>query len=373
MNRLQVIGALVVLATSSAELTKAKPTTEIVANTKPSVVTIETFDVNSRPLGQGTGFFIASRIVVTNAHVIKDAAYINVTDLLGKHYTFFDVIATSDNPDLALVDVGAMENHPFLSLDSSDAPEGENVLVIGSPEGFQGTVTTGIISSVRSTDEMYQISAPISPGSSGSPVLNEDGKAIAVVVGFWMEGQNLNFAIQSSQVLQIWNAALQNPMSGRAFPKDIAMMPPAAPQTQIAAYKTPTASNDPARREITSLIYNYLIATQTGKPTTLVPFCTTQLAEWYGRQKITMEEAEKDIADYYRTWPTQTLRFDIKDLNIEPIAGRPDKYVASIPFLWYAANGKRTSTGKSELQAVVVLTSNGYGYRISAIRNVKLN
>ena len=360
MNNLQFIGALIVLATSSIQSAQTKPTTEIVANTKPTVVTIQTFDSNRQPIGLGTGFFISGSQIVTNSHVVKDAEYLRISDLYGNKYTLDKVIADDRVVDLAILSVAG--NHPFLNVDLTACVEGENVLVIGNPEGLQGTVTTGIISAIRSDINRYQISAPISPGSSGSPVLNENGDVIGVVVSQFREGQNLNFAIPAWQIGYVRTKGLQSSDDSRN------------PDAEVTADPWPTANPPPAddaRSKIASLIYRYLDATQNGKPISLYPFCTLELVEWYGQKNVSISWAEKAIAEYYRVWPYQTVQFNIKDLHINPVRTAANTFLAWIPFDWTASNGKKRVVGHSIMQAMVVLTSNGYGYRIAAIRNVK--
>lgn len=88
-----------------------------------------------------------------------------------------------------------------LSLGSSDAVQvGESVYAVGNPQGLEGTFSQGIVSSIREvgTDKLLQITAPISPGSSGGPVLNGKAEVIGVSVATFRGGQNLNFAIPSS-------------------------------------------------------------------------------------------------------------------------------------------------------------------------------
>jgi Trypsin-like peptidase domain len=102
---------------------------------------------------------------------------------------------------------------PFLRLgESANKVEGERVIVIGNPTGLTGTVSDGIIAAFRENHSFIQITAPISPGSSGSPVLDEGGNVIGVAT-LNIEGQNLNFAIAVEKVSAVLSA------QGIALPK----------------------------------------------------------------------------------------------------------------------------------------------------------
>ena len=152
-------------------------------------------------ISQGSGFFIHPNYVATNHHVVEDAttAYVK---LVGKEttYTVEGIAATDQEHDLALLKV-INTNAPTLPLANSDAVEiGETVYAIGNPQGFlEGTVSNGIISGIRteSNKKWLQMTAPISSGSSGGPVLNTRGEVIGVSVGD-IDGQNLNFAVPSN-------------------------------------------------------------------------------------------------------------------------------------------------------------------------------
>jgi S1-C subfamily serine protease len=78
--------------------------------------------------------------------------------------------------------------------------KGNVLLVIGNPEGLEGTVSEGIISAFRENRSMIQITAPISSGSSGSPVLDETGQVLGIATLIFKGGQNLNFAISSESI-----------------------------------------------------------------------------------------------------------------------------------------------------------------------------
>ena len=107
--------------------------------------------------------------------------------------------------DLAILKVAAYGIKP-LSLGDSDAVRvGETVYVAGNPKGLEGTLSNGIISSLRDKDTKgrLQMTAPISPGSSGGPVLNRKGEVIGVSFMTLQGGQNLNFAIPSKYLKKL--------------------------------------------------------------------------------------------------------------------------------------------------------------------------
>src|SRR5262249_21669550 len=86
---------------------------------------------------------------------------------------------------------------------------GEQIYVAGNPEGLEGTFSQGIISAIRElpAGRILQITAPISPGSSGGPVLNQQGQVIGVAFATLRDGQNLNFALPSSHVRDLMQKA----------------------------------------------------------------------------------------------------------------------------------------------------------------------
>jgi hypothetical protein len=102
--------------------------------------------------------------------------------------------------DLALLSISGAKA-PALALgDSNEVAVGDEVYVIGNPRGLEGTFSQGIISGIRQigSESLLQVTAPISPGSSGGPVLNSSGKVIGVAALTFRGGQNLNFAIPIS-------------------------------------------------------------------------------------------------------------------------------------------------------------------------------
>jgi tetratricopeptide (TPR) repeat protein len=182
---------------------------DLVRRIKPSAVAIETFDARGEQLSRGSGFFIDSNRVVTNRHVIENAYRAEVHSYNGYVYPVKGVVAVDAEGDIAVlrIEAPAGQVRP-LSLDRTSPQEGESVVVIGNPFGLEGSVTNGIVSAVRDIPtfgRIIQITAPISPGSSGSPVVNMHGQVIGVATLQITGGQSINFAIPSERISQLQN------------------------------------------------------------------------------------------------------------------------------------------------------------------------
>ena len=188
----------------------AQTVPQIAEKALAATVSIEMQDRNGAILGQGSGFFVQHNLIATNYHVIEGAAG-GTAKLVGKDtiYVLEGITATDKTNDLALLKIRTpiilvkLAGIQPLPLGDSDTIRiGETVYVAGNPRGLEGTFSDGIISGRRdkNTKERLQMTAPISPGSSGGPVLNDKGEVIGVSVSIYrgLDSQNLNFAIPSN-------------------------------------------------------------------------------------------------------------------------------------------------------------------------------
>jgi S1-C subfamily serine protease len=162
----------------------------------PSVVNITStemaYDFFYRPVpaqGQGSGFILDTQgHILTNNHVVEGAQLVEVTLSNKKKYKA-TVLGTDKAHDLALLQItNATDLQPATLSDSTNLMVGQRVYAIGNPFGFQGTMTRGIISALRSVqlptgvkiDNAIQTDASVNPGNSGGPLLNSHGEVIGI-------------------------------------------------------------------------------------------------------------------------------------------------------------------------------------------------
>ena len=165
-----------------------------------AVVSIVMSDKDGNPIAQGSGFVVSQDgDILTNYHVIAEgtSAVVKLPD--GAFYLVDGVLASDKARDIAIIKAHG-EHFRTLTLGDSDHVQvGQEVVAIGNPLSLESTVSNGIVSSVRSIDEKggkyLQITAPISPGSSGGPLFNMEGQVIGVTTMYLKGGENLNFAI----------------------------------------------------------------------------------------------------------------------------------------------------------------------------------
>jgi S1-C subfamily serine protease len=166
----------------------------------PSVVTLIALDEREQPLALGSGFFITrDGVLVTNAHVVSGAARVLVR-WRGQSGVALKILNFATRYDLVTVQTSFTSTPPVLLADSDTAAAGQDIIVLGSPQGLEGTVSSGIIGGLRTIGGVryLQITAPISPGSSGGPVFNTQGRVIGISTATSAKGQNLNFALPAN-------------------------------------------------------------------------------------------------------------------------------------------------------------------------------
>jgi hypothetical protein len=172
-------------------------------------------------------------LIVTNYHVVAGETSVKLTFENGREVTVDNVIAFDPELDLALISFKDI-NAPAVIADYTGKPGvGEKVFAIGNPLGLEGSLSDGLVSGFRQIGdrEMIQFSAPISPGSSGGPLLNKDGLVIGIVTASIRGGQNLNFAVPISLLRGMVRKAYFDPDGNQTRSLQRTPLASLAPQT----------------------------------------------------------------------------------------------------------------------------------------------
>lgn len=160
---------------------------------------------------QATGLIVQpSGVLLTAYHVVKDAQAVQVQFKNGETFDRVELVAFDERRDVAALRItgSGLPTLPVASL--ADVRAGQEVYVISQAGGLSWTASSGILSGVRTADEvpgaghgyrLLQFTAPISPGSSGGVLSDAQGRALGLIVGTVSGGQNLNFAVPLESVL----------------------------------------------------------------------------------------------------------------------------------------------------------------------------
>jgi hypothetical protein len=209
---LRVYQSLIAPGSSSRENPGSEELPELVKRVRPAVVTLLAYDSTGKPIGQGSGFFVSTRgEILTNHHVLDGASSAEIMTSDGTKHPIAAVVGDDPNSDLTEVIVISDDDTPFLPLAHQRPEAGERIVVIGSPLGLEQTVSEGIVSAIPEERQQIgeimpatlQITAPISEGSSGGPVLDMKGEVVGVAAAYLRKGEDLNFAIPLERILTL--------------------------------------------------------------------------------------------------------------------------------------------------------------------------
>src|ERR1700733_9942747 len=173
-----LVCGLLVLGQSAPPSIMGKTPAQILSDNGANVALIVSSDGDSSSLG--TGFLVGDgSMLVTNFHVVKGARKLTVKLASGKVLEVKTAVGFDADEDIAVLRISPRTDHGLQLGDSDTLEVGEPVVVISNPEGLDHTVSNGLISGIRRLQnwpKILQISAPISPGSSGGPVFNDRGQ-----------------------------------------------------------------------------------------------------------------------------------------------------------------------------------------------------
>lgn len=207
-SHLAIISLLLISFIISPDFRTQTLTAEIIyKKVSDAVVVIYAYDSNNQLSKQGSGVVINDKgYIVTNYHVLSGNDRIEV--LHNKEVVpYVDMIGIDVEKDILILKIDEKKFPAIKIGDSKSLNIGQRVYAIGSPLGFENTISEGIISGLRNYVEtgknFIQITASISPGSSGGAIVNDEGELIGISTSTAEKGQNLNFAIPIDEVLSV--------------------------------------------------------------------------------------------------------------------------------------------------------------------------
>jgi len=205
MKKMKSVVLLIILVFLSVNAYAQNNTTDVYRGAKKSVVLIVAYDSMGIPSSLGSGFYFEEDKIATNYHVIENASKVVFKQIGSKSFhSVVKISSYSKSLDLAILSVKKL-GKPLTIRNNSDVDVGEKVIAIGNPRGLEGSVSEGIISATRGSGELryFQITTPISPGSSGGPLFDENGNVLGVTTATLKNSQNLNFAMPAKLLLTL--------------------------------------------------------------------------------------------------------------------------------------------------------------------------
>jgi len=213
-----VLSALIVCSALSIGQTKTTDSSAgaVYRNASPAVVLIEVYNEKGEVSGAGSGFLISTDgKILTNYHVVQHSKRATVRLANKDAYDDVQVLDVDKRKDVVLLKIKAVDL-PYLTLGKSRAVEiGDKVFSLSHPLGLlQNTLSEGIVSGMREADgyRYFQISAPISHGSSGGPIFDSKGEVVAIATAIIEAGQNLNFAVPIDYAKGMLSASNAKPL-----------------------------------------------------------------------------------------------------------------------------------------------------------------
>lgn len=212
---------------SARPVPEPKSVSQIMQESRPSIVTVTQIGRGGSQEALGTGFVVGKDgLIATNMHVIGNARRIQVQLSDGSSHEVTEIHATDATLDLAIVRIAKSDLKPLQLGDSDKVTQGQQVVAIGHPQGLEFSVVEGVVSALREIEEstMIQIAIPIEQGNSGGPLLDMQGRVEGILTLKSAITDNLGFAHPVNQLKLLLDKPNPVPMSrwltiGRLDPK----------------------------------------------------------------------------------------------------------------------------------------------------------
>ena len=182
---------------------------DAIEKTADSVFMLEVYSYNNQRIAVGSGFVaFDSSTLITNYHVIEGGSYVIAISDDKDRYLISKICCFDKEKDLAILRFDQITPAEPLTLDTDgNLKRSQTVVTIGSPAGLRNTISIGNISAFYTDNgkDWIQFTAPISSGSSGGALLNNEGEIIGVTTATYASAQNVNMAVKVEEVIKLYN------------------------------------------------------------------------------------------------------------------------------------------------------------------------
>jgi len=205
LRRIFWLGLWLVNACAPAGLHAALTPEKLYQKVLPSVMTLEVKSQSGEKFIGSAVLALADDVVLTAWHVVADARSVCAVFADGQRVNVIGCIDYDGGRDLALLKLEKQLSHRRAAIGRELPAVAARAYVIGSPKGYDFSISDGLISQIRSVKGFlqYQLSCPISPGNSGSPVFNQRGEVIGIASWTKAGAQSLSFAIPTRDFFRL--------------------------------------------------------------------------------------------------------------------------------------------------------------------------
>ncbi|MDR3297679.1 MAG: serine protease [Prevotellaceae bacterium] len=248
----------------------------------------------------GSGFYVLPNVIATNYHVMEGATSAKcVVANTNISVKVLGYVAVDKDVDLVLLKVSGKPRTP-LKMATGNVSTGQIIYAIGAPQGMTGTISDGIVSAIRKVEgvNLVQITAPISQGSSGGPVVNRVGKVVGISTLIHTGGQNLNFAVAYTHL-----QALMQQM--QAKPKKLALLNRQRPSSQATQASGASANEDIVKLRSTECSLRYKVDGRWNKWSAWEDASVLIVIDG-GKERVSIYSAEEQVYDIIDTEEERT-------------------------------------------------------------------
>ena len=221
------LGVGLIFASNPTTLQAAMTPEKLYHKVLPSVMTLEVESQNGEKFVGSAVLALADDVAVTAWHVVANARSVWAIYADGQRVKVTGCIHQDAVRDLALLKLEKPRSHRQATLCAELQAVAGRIYVVGTPKGYASSISDGLISQIRTVEGFreYQLSCPISPGNSGSPIFNQCGEVIGIASWTKSDAQNMSFAIPTQDFIRL--KVSEPPTSWEQLAANNAPSPPA--------------------------------------------------------------------------------------------------------------------------------------------------